>query len=60
MNVHSYKIGGRKDGEGHWKWIDGRLIVNKYWGPGKLKKKLTDNHVPIHFVIVMYGSSDDA
>lgn len=24
------------------------------------KKKLTDNHVPIHFVIVMYGSSDDA
>lgn len=33
MNIQSYKIGGRKDNKGHWKWNDGRPVRHEYWGP---------------------------
>eukprot|EP00105_Crassostrea_gigas_P034317 XP_019918465.1 PREDICTED: type-2 ice-structuring protein-like [Crassostrea gigas] len=33
MNIQKYKIGGRKDNNGHWVWNDGRPVHHKYWAP---------------------------
>lgn len=35
MNIQKYKIGGRKDNNGHWVWTDGQPVLHTYWAPGK-------------------------